>query len=79
MEIQGRDLFVWLETLTPAMSVCFRNWFYIADIIGSNVYVCIYTYIFTCLYIHMHVFMDVYGYTYLLKAHKLNNEKRPKL
>lgn len=59
VEIQERDLFVWLETLTPAMSVCFRNWFYIADIIGSNVYVCIYMYIHIYVLIYTHA--CIYG------------------
>lgn len=71
MEVQEKDIFVWVETQTPAISVCFRTWFYIAGVIGTSLYKCIYT------YVSVYMLIDACGYMYLLKAHKLIMKNDP--
>lgn len=70
MEVQEKDLVVWVETQPPVMSVSSGLAFILqASLIPDCMCAYTHTYICTCLYIH--VFMNACGYMYLLKAHKL--------
>lgn len=74
MEVQEKDLVVWVETQPPVMSVCFRTCFYIAGIIDTRLYVCIYTYVYMYMLIHTCIYECMWIYVFT-ESPQISNKK----